>query len=51
VSSTFAIQSRIASLVASFSVRVPNSTGRTSAPSSAIRSRFGFCRRMSSLPM
>ena len=33
VVSTFAIQSRIASLVASFSVRVPNSTGRTSAPS------------------
>ena len=27
------IQSRIASLVASFSVRVPNSTGLTSAPS------------------
>ena len=35
------IQSRIASLVASFSVCVPNSTGRTSAPSSFIRSTFG----------
>ena len=46
-----AIQSRIASLVASFSVRVPNSTGRTSAPSSFIRSTLGACRRMSSLPM
>ncbi len=38
------IQSRIASLVASLSVRVPNSTGRTSAPSSSIRSTFGRCR-------
>ena len=45
------IQSRIASLVASFSVRVPNSTGRTSAPSSSIRSTFGCWRRMSSEPM
>jgi hypothetical protein len=45
------IQSRIASLVASFSVLVPNSTGRTSAPSSPIRSTFGFWRRMSSAPM
>jgi len=51
VVSTFAIQSRIASLVASLSVRVPNSTGRTSAPSRRIRSTFGAWRRMSSLPM
>ena len=35
------IQSRIASLVASFSVLVPNSTARTSAPSRCIRSTFG----------
>ena len=46
--STFVIQSRIASLVASFSVRVPKSTARTSAPSRRIRSTFGACRRMSS---
>ena len=51
VVSTFVIQSRIASLVASFSVRVPKSTGRTSAPSSSIRSTLGRCRRMSSSPM
>ena len=51
VVSTFVIQSRIASLVASFSVRLPNSTGRTSAPSRFMRSTLGRCRRMSSSPM
>ena len=45
------IQSRIAALVASFSVRVPVSTGSTDAPRSRIRSTFGACRRMSSEPM
>ena len=51
VVSTFVIQSRIDSLVASFSVFVPNSTGRTSAPSRPIRSTLGLWRRMSSAPM
>ena len=48
---TFATQSRIAAEVASFSVRAPASTGATSAPRSFIRSTFGACRRMSSVPM
>ena len=51
VVSTFVIQSRIASLVASFNVFVPKSTPRTSAPRSFMRSTLGFCRRMSSSPM
>jgi tryptophan synthase beta chain len=51
VVSTFVIQSRIASLVASLSVLVPKSTGRTSAPSRFMRSTLGRWRRMSSSPM
>src|SRR5919204_192528 len=41
----------MASLVASFSVLVPNSTGTTSAPSRPMRSTLGRWRRMSSAPM
>ena len=38
---TFVTQSRIASLIASLSVRVPESTPRTSAPRSRMRYTFG----------
>src|SRR3981081_76842 len=41
----------MASLVASLSVFVPNSTARTSAPSRCMRSTFRGCRRMSSAPL
>jgi len=44
-------QSRIASLVASFSVRVPEVTGTTVAPINRIRNTFSAWRRMSSSPM
>ena len=48
---TFVTQSRMASLIASFSVREPASTGRTSAPSSRMRRTLGAWRAMSSVPM
>ena len=48
---TDAIQSRIASLTASRSVFEPLSTGHISAPKSCMLKTFGFCRRMSSLPI
>jgi hypothetical protein len=51
VSDTVATQSRSASFVASFSVRVPDSTVRTSAPSSFMRYTLSCCRRTSSAPM
>src|SRR5271157_3742142 len=41
----------MASLMASFSVREPDSTPRTSAPSNRMRKTFSSCRRMSSVPM
>ena len=44
-------KSRIASLTASFSVRAPDSTGTTEAPSIFIRCTLGCWRRMSSVPM
>ena len=40
-------QSRMASLVASFSVAVPAPTPRTSAPSSRMRNTFSCCLSMS----
>jgi hypothetical protein len=48
---TLVTQSRIASLIASFSVREPEATGRTSAPSSRMRRTLGAWRAMSSVPM
>ena len=48
---TFVTQSRIASLMASFSVQEPELTGRTSAPSKRMRRTFGAWRAMSSVPM
>ena len=48
---TFVTQSRMASLIASLSVRDPESTPRTSAPSSRMRFTFGAWRAMSSVPM
>ena len=48
---TLATQSRIASLMASFSVLLPASTWRTVAPSSCMRTTFSAWRRMSSAPM
>ena len=50
-SATLVTQSRIASLIASFSVRLPMVTGTTSAPSSRIRATLSACRRVSSSPM
>ena len=44
-------QSRIASLMASFRVRLPASTPTTVAPSSRMRTTFSACRAMSSVPM
>ena len=44
-------KSRIASLMASFSVLLPLSTGRTSAPSSRMRCTLACWRVMSSLPI
>ena len=49
--STLVTQSRSASLMASLSVREPVVTGTTVAPSRFMRSTFGFCLRMSSVPM
>src|ERR1022692_157589 len=37
--------------MASFRVREPDSTPRTSAPSNRMRNTFNSCRRMSSVPM
>ena len=51
MSRTFVTQSRIASLIASLSVRLPEPTPTTSAPSSRMRKTFGSWRRMSSSPM
>ena len=48
---TLPIQSRMASLVASLSVRCPDSTGITRDPSSFMRKTFSSWRRMSSVPM
>jgi len=48
---TFVTQSRSASLVASFNVRVPDVTGTTVAPISSMRYTFSRWRRMSSSPM
>ncbi len=44
-------QCRSASVVASLSVRDPEDTGRTVAPSSSIRNTFSSCRAMSRSPM
>ena len=49
--STLASQSRMASLMASFSVRLPDDTGTTSAPSSFMRKTFSSWRSMSTSPM
>jgi hypothetical protein len=51
VSSTVATQSRIASFIASFSVPAPDTTGRTSAPSSFMRNTLGCWRFTSVSPM
>ncbi len=44
-------QSRMASLIASLSVRLPAVTGTTCAPSNCIRATFSACRCVSSSPM
>ena len=44
-------QCRSASLVASLSVRAPEVTGTTVAPSSSIRNTLSSCRAMSFVPM
>ena len=49
--SRVAIQSRIASLMASRSVRLPLVTETTSVPIARILKTFSFCRRTSSSPM
>ena len=49
--STVATQSRMASLMASFSVRLPDAAGRTSAPSSRMRKTLSSWRSMSTSPM
>ena len=51
MSLTFVTQSRSASFIASFSVRAPEVTETTSAPSSFMRKTFGCCRAMSTSPM
>ncbi|MEZ4769532.1 MAG: hypothetical protein R2844_14020 [Caldilineales bacterium] len=51
MSRTLVTQSRIASLMASFNVRLPLSTPRTSAPSSFMRKTLGAWRAMSTVPM
>ena len=48
---TLVTQSRSASLTASFSVRLPVSTGRTRAPSSFMRKTLSAWRSTSSVPM
>ena len=49
--STVATQSRMASLTASFSVRLPDSAGTTSAPSRRMRKTLSAWRPMSTSPM
>ena len=49
--STLATQSRSASLIASFSVALPDSTGMTFAPSRFIRATLSAWRRVSTAPM
>ena len=49
--STVATQSRRASLTASLRVRLPDVTGRTSAPSSSMRKTFSSWRWVSTSPM
>ncbi len=49
--STVATQSRRASLTASFKVRLPRCTGRTSAPSSSMRNTLSAWRSVSTSPM
>ena len=49
--STDDTQSRMASLMASLSVRLPMVTGMTSAPSSFMRATLSAWRRVSSSPM
>lgn len=49
--STLATQSRNASLMASFSVREPDFTATTSAPSIRIRATFNAWRSVSISPM
>ena len=51
VSDTVATQCRIASLTASFSVRLPLCTDSTSAPSSFMRNTLSACRSTSTAPM
>jgi hypothetical protein len=51
VVSTFVTQSRMASLMASLSVREPERTGMTSAPSSRMRATFSAWRSVSTSPM
>ena len=48
---TLVTQSRSASFIASFRVREPDITGRTSAPSAFMRITFGCWRSMSTAPM
>ena len=48
---TVATQSRRASLTASFRVRLPARTGRTSAPSSSMRNTLSSWRSVSTSPM
>ena len=48
---TLVTQSRIASLMASFNVRLPAVTPLTVAPSSRMRTTFRAWRAMSSVPM
>ena len=49
--STLATQSRNASLMASLSVALPESTGTTFAPSSCMRATLRACRFTSTEPM
>ena len=49
--STVATHSRMASFTASFRVRLPEVTGRTSAPSSSMRKTFSSWRLVSTSPM
>ena len=49
--STEATHSRMASFTASFSVRLPDVTGRTSAPSNSMRKTLSSWRLVSTSPM
>ncbi len=49
--STLATQSRMASLMASLSVALPESTGTTLAPSRCMRATLSAWRRVSTAPM